>query len=110
MLESETYSIPSQARDLREPDMAFLLVQHPDEIVTNLTLSTAEKRESLASWASDERTVVGSPALRQLPSGAIVRLYDIQRALRSLDRKSASAQGRMAHEMTSGGGAAWLGG
>jgi hypothetical protein len=77
------------------PDMAFLTVQHPEEIVANLVLSTAEKREILASWASDERAVLGSPTLRQLPSGAIVRLYEIQRALLSLDRKDGPPHRRL---------------
>ncbi len=45
------------------PDMAFLTVQHPDEIVANLALSTAEKREILASWASDERAVIRDSAI-----------------------------------------------
>ncbi|MBY0330383.1 MAG: hypothetical protein K2X49_06920 [Acetobacteraceae bacterium] len=59
---------------------------HPDQVVSDRALTWSEKREILASWASDTRTVADNPALRQLDSGAIVRVEEILGALKSLDR------------------------
>lgn len=59
---------------------------HPDQVVNDRELTPAEKREILASWASDTRAVVDKPALRQLDSGAIVRVEEIFQTLNSLDR------------------------
>ena len=58
---------------------------HPDEVLDSPWLTPAQKRGVLASWASDARAVPDAPALRQLDNGAVVRLGDILRALRSLD-------------------------
>jgi len=58
---------------------------HPDEVVSGFRLTQAEKREILASWASDVRAVPDAPALRQLDNGAIVRVHDALRALKSLN-------------------------
>lgn len=63
---------------------------NPDEVASDLRLTPAEKREVLASWASDVRAVLGAPALRQLDNGAVVRVDDILRALKSLDGGEAS--------------------
>ena len=62
------------------------LFAHPDEVVDDQALTLAEKRSLLASWASDACAVEGSPSLRQLTSGAVVRVDDIMAALKSLDR------------------------
>lgn len=59
---------------------------HPDQVVNDRKLTHAEKREILASWASDTRAVIDQPALRQLDSGALVWVEEIFQALRSLDR------------------------
>ena len=67
------------------PDPRLATVIHPDEIVNHPSMSEAEKRAALASWASDTHAVEGVPALRQLDSGAIVRVDDILQALRRLD-------------------------
>ncbi len=58
---------------------------HPDEVTADLWLTPAEKREVLASWASDAHAVADAPALRQLGNGAIVRVDDILQALKCLD-------------------------
>ena len=50
-------------------------------------LTRAEKREILASWASDVHAVADAPALRQLDNAAVVRVDDVLRALKSLDEK-----------------------
>ena len=62
-----------------------LVFGHPDEVVGEQALTLAEKRSLLASWASDACAVEDSPSLRQLASGAVVRVDDILAALRSLD-------------------------
>ena len=58
---------------------------HPEDVVKDARLSKDEKRALLAAWASDERTVLGDPTLRQLPNGAVVGLASILDALRALD-------------------------
>ena len=60
-------------------------LMHPDDVMGNLQLTRAQKREILASWASDARAVHDLPALRQLDNGAIVRVDDVLRALSALD-------------------------
>jgi hypothetical protein len=60
-------------------------VMHPDDVVDDFQLTQAEKREILASWASDMRAVQNAPALRQLDNGAVVRVADVLRALQLLD-------------------------
>jgi len=67
------------------PDNHLGTVGHPEEILHHSELSTEQKRSILAAWASDAHAVEGAPALRQLESGAIVRIDDILDALRSLD-------------------------
>jgi hypothetical protein len=61
------------------------VLMHPDDVISDLQLTQAKKREILASWASDARSVQNMPALRQLDNGAIVRIDDVLRALISLD-------------------------
>lgn len=58
---------------------------HPDQVVNDPWLTQTQKREVLAAWASDARAVPDAPALRQLDSGAVVRVEDVLRALRFLD-------------------------
>lgn len=54
------------------------------EVAGDPGLTVAERREILASWASDARTVPGAPTLRQLDNGAVVRVADVLRALGTL--------------------------
>ena len=68
----------------RSPSVAAALM-HPDDVMSNMQLTRAQKREILASWASDARAVHDLPALRQLDNGAIVRVDDVLHALRALD-------------------------
>jgi hypothetical protein len=60
-------------------------LMHPDDVMSNLQLTRAQKREILASWASDARAIYDMPALRQLDNGAVVRVDDVLRALSALD-------------------------
>ena len=61
------------------------MLMHPDDVISNLQLTRAQKREILAAWASDARAVHDMPALRQLDNGALVRVDDVLRALSALD-------------------------
>ena len=58
---------------------------HPDDVLSDTSLTGAEKREILSAWASDAHAVPDRPTLRQLPSGAVVEVADALRALRALD-------------------------
>jgi hypothetical protein len=58
---------------------------HPEEVVDDQELTLADKRSLLASWASDALAVEDAPSLRQLASGAVVRVDDVMAALKSLD-------------------------
>ncbi|MGO8913191.1 MAG: hypothetical protein ACLQDM_28240 [Bradyrhizobium sp.] len=60
--------------------------RHPRDVVQHATLTTAEKRAILSSWASDACAIESVPALRQIPgSGVVVRFDDVIDALRQLD-------------------------
>jgi hypothetical protein len=60
---------------------------HPNDVLADSSLSRAEKRAILASWASDAAAVVSCPALRAVPgASAAVSIDDILEALSSLDR------------------------
>ena len=59
---------------------------HPRDVVSHPTLTFAEKRAILASWASDASAIASCPALRA-PDGlkAPVTIDEILDALRELD-------------------------
>ena len=60
--------------------------EHPKDVVCDESLTTAEKRTILASWASDASAVVSCPALRALPGAkSPVPIDEILEALRALD-------------------------
>lgn len=72
---------------------------HPDDVLSATDMGSDAKRELLASWASDAHAVEHAPMLRQLESGAIVRLDDIMSALHALDNHGsphASTRSRIA--------------
>lgn len=66
------------------PDVA--IYTHPEDVASDPKLTLAGKREILASWISDARTVENAPALRRLDSGAVVEVDAILRVLTSLDQ------------------------
>jgi hypothetical protein len=68
---------------LLHPGTAF---EHPRDVVSNPSLTLAEKRAILASWASDASAIASCPSLRA-PDGLKepVPIDDILKALRSLD-------------------------
>src|ERR1044072_9211918 len=70
---------------LIHPGMVF---HHPRDVVSHPTLTLAEKRAILASWASDASAIASCPALRA-PEGlkARVTLDDLLAALCALDGK-----------------------
>jgi hypothetical protein len=60
---------------------------HPGNVLADPTLSRAEKRAILASWASDAAAVASCPSLRAVPgTRTVVSIDDILEALSSLDR------------------------
>lgn len=63
----------------------LVVFAHPDEVLRDGELSIEDKRALLASWVSDAFSIENSPSLRQLESGAVVRVDDIMEALKSLD-------------------------
>ena len=67
---------------------------HPRDVVADATLSLAEKRAILASWASDAAAVTSNPALRELTrTGRIVTIAEILEALALLDHKPSGPPG-----------------
>ena len=61
---------------------------HPRDVVRHPTLTVAEKRAILASWASDASAIASCPALRAPPGlKATVSIDDILDALCELDGK-----------------------
>jgi len=70
--------------NLRDADRSALF-QRPNEILNDPAMSRAEKRELLASWASDARAVPGRPSLRQLEDGSRIEVDEILQALKALD-------------------------
>ena len=61
---------------------------NPMAVIRDATMTTEEKRSVLASWASDERTVLNNPRLRRLDNGSIVKIDDVLAALKRLDQLS----------------------
>ena len=61
---------------------------HPQQVVDDPHLTQTQKREILASWASDSRAVPHFPTARQLDSGAVVQVEEIFEALNALDGTS----------------------
>jgi hypothetical protein len=61
--------------------------RHPRAVLTYPSLSPAEKRAILASWASDARAVESCPTLRCLPGcrAEPVPLHEVLAALQALD-------------------------
>ena len=76
------WEVALPADDLLPKSVVFA---HPDEVLSDRELSIEDKRSLLASWVSDAFAVENSPSLRQLASGAVVRVDDIMAALKSLD-------------------------
>src|SRR5258705_11310122 len=63
--------------------------RHPSDVVGDATLTTAEKRAILSSWASDACAIESMPALRQIPaSGRVVKFDEVIDALQELDGKA----------------------
>jgi hypothetical protein len=59
---------------------------HPRDVLADATLSRAEKRAILASWASDAAAVTSCPSLRAIPGAKrTVSIDDVLEALASLD-------------------------
>jgi hypothetical protein len=77
--DDNVFDLPS----LLHPGTAF---EHPRDVVSHPSLSLAEKRAILASWASDASAIASCPSLRA-PEGlkAPVSIDDVLEALCALD-------------------------
>jgi hypothetical protein len=65
--------------------------RHPRDVVRDATLTTAEKRAILSSWASDASAIESMPALRHIPgSDVVVQFDDIIDALEEIDDRDCS--------------------
>src|SRR5216683_3917509 len=63
--------------------------QHPRDVVRDATLTTAEKRAILSSWASDACAIESMPAFRRIPGfDFVVPFDDVIDALQELDQKA----------------------
>jgi len=61
---------------------------HPRDVVADTTLSNAEKRAILASWASDAAALASNPAFREFPgSNRIVTIDEVLEAMSALDHR-----------------------
>jgi hypothetical protein len=68
--------------------------EHPRDVLSDPTLSHAEKRAILASWASDAAAVTSCPALRAIPGAKrAVSIDEILEALSSLDHSPRTPPG-----------------
>jgi hypothetical protein len=62
------------------------IFDHPRDVLAEASLSRAEKRAILASWASDAAAISSCPALRAVPgTKRIVSIDEILEALSDLD-------------------------
>ena len=67
---------------------------HPRDVLADATLSRAEKRAILASWASDAAAVTSCPGLRAIPGARrLVPIDEILEALSSLDHSPRTPPG-----------------
>ncbi len=77
---------------------------HPDQVLRDDTLGTAEKRAILSSWASDANAIEQQPWLRAVPgSDRTVPLAAILAALRRLDGDEPPPKGGAAIRLIGGG-------
>jgi len=84
-LRPPSHSGPSSNDSFSQPAISST----PRDVVRDATLTTAEKRAILSSWASDACAVESMPALRQiLGSGHVVKFDDVIDALQKLDGKA----------------------
>jgi len=76
--------------------------EHPGDVVKDPSISLAEKRAILASWASDAAAVASNPALRELPGlRRPVTIDDVLEALSALDRHPKGPPGGKAMRLKS---------
>jgi hypothetical protein len=93
LIHRQGLSAPHSLRALLErgvrPAVGF---NHPTDVLKDPHLTHEQKREILASWASDASAVQDEPALRWL-LGTVepVPVDDVLEALRRLDRAAGSA-------------------
>jgi len=109
---SKSFSVPKRKEfeedDMTGPDRSFdenvydlnailhpgSVFDHPRDVLADITLSRAEKRAILASWASDAAAVTSCPSLRAIPGARrAVSIDEILEALSSLDHSPRNPPG-----------------
>ncbi len=63
----------------------------PWDVVLDANLTSGEKKEILADWASDANAVEGRPELRMTEAGAVLALDKILECLRLVEAEIAAA-------------------
>jgi len=82
----QDHSVDDNVYDLNAILHPGSVFDHPKHVLADATLSPAEKRAILASWASDAAAINSCPALRAVPgTRRVVSIDDILQALASLD-------------------------
>ena len=77
---------------LLRPAIGF---NRPADVLKDPLLPDDEKRQILASWASDACAVAGKPHLRWMPgSSGPVPVAEVQEALARAERRNSSAGGK----------------
>ncbi|KQN73447.1 hypothetical protein [Devosia sp. Leaf64] len=71
---------------------AALKTSRPVDILRDSSLTIAQKRAILASWASDARAVPDAPSLRKLDNGTTLDIDAILDALKQLDNEPVAAR------------------
>src|SRR3984957_16395725 len=85
----ETHNLGAALERWFRPGAGF---SHPRDVLKDPALNLAEKREVLASWASDASSVREEPSLRWLlGTPEPVTLADVRGALTRLDLRGATA-------------------
>jgi|GEM_PF-2965968 len=82
-----THHCPTNRLDAKSIEQGLLpyAPARPNDVLNDRSLTHAEKRAELASWASDARAPEDHPALRILDDGSVIFLEDVLKALRKLD-------------------------
>ncbi|MFC4174907.1 hypothetical protein ACFOYU_23100 [Microvirga sp. GCM10011540] len=88
---SRNVAVKAAAMPVADPLEAGAAAPEPWNVLADPAMTDGEKRELLASWASDACAVDSMPNWRRLPgTGTLVPLDDILGALQALDRSGLS--------------------
>jgi len=86
---------PNTSYPSSDVEMLACGFSHPDEIVRDNSLSLDEKRELLADWASDIRSIKDHPTYRLIDSGQVLSLAEILKAIADLEQQESTPSERL---------------